>query len=159
MTPHLRWLIRRDMPEVLDIERVSFANPWNEAEFIGALRHRNVVAKVATESKSVWAPILGYMFYELHHNRLELLNLAVTPVYRRQGIGAAMIDNLAGKLTLQRRRALSTVVGDDNLGAHLFLAAQGFIAQGVLRGAYEATDQDAYLFTYRVAAPALEAVG
>ena len=25
---HIRWMIRRDMPEVLQIERTSFEYPW-----------------------------------------------------------------------------------------------------------------------------------
>jgi ribosomal-protein-alanine N-acetyltransferase len=31
---HIRWMIRRDMAEVLDIERGSFEFPWFEEDFI-----------------------------------------------------------------------------------------------------------------------------
>ena len=34
---HIRWMIRRDMPEVLEIERKSFEFPWFEEDFIRCL--------------------------------------------------------------------------------------------------------------------------
>ena len=37
---HIRWMIRRDMAEVLDIERQSFEFPWFEEDFIRCLRAR-----------------------------------------------------------------------------------------------------------------------
>ena len=35
---HIRWMIRRDMPEVLAIEHASFEFPWCEEEFLRVLR-------------------------------------------------------------------------------------------------------------------------
>ena len=37
---HIRWMIRRDMPEVLAIESQSFEFPWSEEDFINCLRQR-----------------------------------------------------------------------------------------------------------------------
>ena len=34
---HIRWMIRRDMPEVLDIEQCGFEFPWSEEDFIRCL--------------------------------------------------------------------------------------------------------------------------
>ena len=44
---HIRWMIRRDMPEVLDVERSSFEFPWAEDDFIRCLRQRNCIGMVA----------------------------------------------------------------------------------------------------------------
>ena len=44
---HIRWMIRRDMPEVLQIERTSFEYPWSEEDFIRCLRQRNCIGMVA----------------------------------------------------------------------------------------------------------------
>ena len=38
---HIRWMIRRDMPEILDIENQSFEFSWSEEDFIRCLRQRN----------------------------------------------------------------------------------------------------------------------
>ncbi|MCA9038691.1 MAG: ribosomal-protein-alanine N-acetyltransferase RimI, partial [Planctomycetaceae bacterium] len=43
----IRWLIRRDMDEVLTIERNSFQFAWNEEEFLCCLRQRNCIGTVA----------------------------------------------------------------------------------------------------------------
>jgi ribosomal-protein-alanine N-acetyltransferase len=37
----VRWMIRRDMPEVLDVEGDSFKFPWLEEDFIRCLRQRD----------------------------------------------------------------------------------------------------------------------
>ena len=39
---HIRWMIRRDMPEVLQIEAASFEFPWLEDDFIRCLRQRKL---------------------------------------------------------------------------------------------------------------------
>ena len=38
---HIRWMIRRDMAEVLDIEGQCFEFPWSEDDFVRCLRQRN----------------------------------------------------------------------------------------------------------------------
>ena len=43
---HIRWMIRRDMAEVLDIERQCFEFPWTEDEFINCLRQRNAIGMI-----------------------------------------------------------------------------------------------------------------
>ena len=41
-----RWLVRRDMDQVLEIERLSFPHPWSEEEFLAALRQGNCIGRV-----------------------------------------------------------------------------------------------------------------
>ena len=36
---HIRWMIRRDMTDVLQIESQAFEFPWTEEDFIRCLRH------------------------------------------------------------------------------------------------------------------------
>ena len=90
----LRWVIRRDMPEVLDIERQSFEFAWTEEEFLCCLRQRNCIGMVADLDHQ----IVGFMVYELHKSRLRILNLAVDPEFHRQGIGSQMVDRLIDHL-------------------------------------------------------------
>ncbi|MGL4463263.1 MAG: ribosomal-protein-alanine N-acetyltransferase RimI, partial [Planctomycetia bacterium] len=37
---HIRWMIRRDMPEVLHIEQESYDFAWTEEDFLQCLRQR-----------------------------------------------------------------------------------------------------------------------
>src|SRR6188474_3566621 len=89
LTPvHIRWMIRRDMPEVLTIEEQAFEFPWSEEDFIRCLRQRNCIGMVAEHNERV----VGFMIYELHKNRLHILNFAVQEEFRRRGVGTQMIQ-------------------------------------------------------------------
>ena len=155
---HIRWMIRRDMPEVLAIEAQSFEFPWSEEDFLRCLRQRNCIGMVADcPSTSLGAlraskgedQVAGFMIYELHKTRLHVLNFAVNPVFRRRGIGGQMMTKLVGKLSQQRRSRLLLEVRETNLAAQLFFRALGFRAVSVLRGFYEDTPEDAYVMQYR----------
>lgn len=133
------------MPEVLAIESECFPNPWTEDDFLRALRQRNIIGMVAEYAERIY----GYMIYELHRNRLHILNFAVHPDRQRLGVGAAMADKLKSKLSPMRRTRLMLEVRETNDDAIRFFASQGFRAVSVLRDFYEDTTEDAYLFQYR----------
>lgn len=141
----IRWMIRRDMPAVLAIEEASFEFPWSEEEFIRCLRQRNCIGMVAERGDEV----VGFMIYELHKNRLHLLNFAVDPMVRRETIGKSMIEKLSGKLSQERRNRILLEVRETNLDAQLFFKSLGFRAISVLRDYYEDTTEDAYLMQLR----------
>lgn len=141
---HIRWMIRRDMPEVLGIENDCFEFSWTEDDFIRCLRQRNCIGMVAECDDRV----VGFMIYELHKNRLHILNFAVHSDYRRQGVGNAMMQKLIGKLSWERRNQITLEVRETNLDAQLFLRKLGFKAIRVLRDFYDDTADDAYLMQY-----------
>lgn len=140
----IRWLIRRDMDEVLNIEKSSFEFPWSEEEFLCCLRQRNCIGTVAELDHQ----IVGFMIYELHQSMLRILNFAVLPEMRRQGVGQQMVQRLIDKLSQQRRREIVLEVRETNLGAQLFFAGSGFRALSVLRNHYDDTFEDAYYMRY-----------
>lgn len=142
---HIRWMIRRDMPEVLDIEQQCFEFPWSEDDFIRCLRQRNCIGMVAEHDDQV----VGFMIYELHKTRLHILNFCVAPELRRKGIGRQMMAKLAGKLSSQRRTRIVLEVRETNLDAQLFFRESGFRAVSVLHSYYDDTPEDAYLMQYR----------
>jgi len=142
----IRWMIRRDMPEVLEIERQSFEFAWTEEDFLCCLRQRNCIGMVAERQER----IAGFMIYELLKSQLHVLNFAVAPWARRQGVGAQMIEKLVNKLSQQRRQEICLEVRETNLTAQLFFRSQGLQAQSVLRGHYEDTEEDAYVMRYQL---------
>ena len=142
----IRWMIRRDMPEVLDIERQSFEFAWSEEDFLCCLRQRNCIGMVAERQER----IAGFMIYELLKSQLHVLNFAVSPWARRQGVGAQMIEKLVNKLSQQRRQEICLEVRETNLAAQLFFRSRGLQANGVLRGHYEDTEEDAYVMRYQL---------
>jgi ribosomal-protein-alanine N-acetyltransferase len=139
----IRWMIRSDMPEVLDIESASFPHPWDEATFINCLRQRNCIGMVVEQKDRV----VGYMIYEMHKNRLHVLNLAVSTESRRQGVGTAMVAKLISKLRLGRQSIFAEVSEWNDAGI-FFLRDCGFWCTAVAHGQYE-NGTDAYVFRFR----------
>jgi ribosomal-protein-alanine N-acetyltransferase len=144
---HIRWMIRRDMPEVLQTEQQSFEFAWTEEDFLRCLRQRNCIGMVAEHGEKV----VGFMIYELHKAKLHILNFAVHPAWRRQGVGAQMVAKLISKLSSHRRTRITLEVRETNLPAQLFFSRQNFKAVKVLRGYYEDSGEDAFLMQYRFA--------
>jgi ribosomal-protein-alanine N-acetyltransferase len=140
----IRWMIRRDMPEVLAIEQ-GFEFPWSEDDFIRCLRQRNCIGMIAEHNERV----VGFMIYELHKTRLHILNFAVHPGCQRRGVGAAMVNKLKGKLSPYRRSRIMLEIRESNLEAQCFFRAMGFATVHVIRDFYEDTPDDAYLFQFK----------
>ena len=137
---HIRWMIRRDMPEVLAIEHASFEYPWCEEEFLRVLRQRNCIGMVAEHGER----IVGFMIYELHRNKIHVLDFATHREFRRRGVGRQMIAKLVGKLSSQRRNRIALHVRETNLAAQLFYRVVGFRAMEVVREHYADSGEDAY---------------
>lgn len=143
---HIRWMIRRDMAEVLATELASFDYAWTEDDFLRCLRQRNCIGMVAETDDRV----IGFMIYELHRSRLHILNFAVHPEYRRTGIGAQMLGKLVNKLSTHRRQRITLAVRESNLDAQMFFRQFDFKAMRVLRKYYEDSGEDAFQMEFRV---------
>jgi len=148
---HVRWMIRRDMPDVLAIEREAFEFPWSEEDFTRSLRQRTCIGMVAEYADSV----VAFMIYELHRTRLHVLNFAVLRSHRRLGIGTQMLRRLIAKLAPERRSRIVLEVRETNLPAQLFFREAGFRAVSVLRDFYRDSDEDAYLMQFGLEAAGL----
>lgn len=130
----IRWMIRRDMIEVVEIDRQSFASRWGEPVFLETLRRRNVIGMVAEDDGRV----VGYMVFRLHRDRIELLRLAVSADRRREGIGERLVGKLKGKLApfVAGREVVACDLDepDATIEACRFLASQGFASRLVRDG-------------------------
>ena len=141
----MRWLIRRDMPQVLHIEGQSFQSPWTDEDFLFYLCRDCHIGMVAEHQER----IVGFMVYEIFRKQIHVLNFAVDPSRRRQSVGSQMVDVLVRKLFQQRREEIILEVRERNLPAQLFFRQQGFLACSVLRKYYSDTTEDAYEMIYR----------
>ena len=143
---NIRWMVRRDMPEVLSIEIESFEFPWTEDDFMCCLRKRDCIGMVAEAKRN---EIVGFMVYELRKTTIHLINFAVHSNWRRQSIGNQMMEKLITKLSQQKRQEITTEIRETNLSAQLFFRKCGFKATRTLHRYYVETPEEVYVMQYR----------
>lgn len=107
----IRWMIVRDLPEVLAIDEEGFQNPWPEKVLRQNLVSRHRIGMVAEVENRV----VGFMIYELRDGLIHMMRFAVQESERRKGIGTDLVKKLVMKLHGQRRRRLLLPVPDRNL--------------------------------------------
>jgi ribosomal-protein-alanine N-acetyltransferase len=137
---NLRWLIRRDFPEVLEIARDASTFPSNEKELISCLRSRTCIGKVAEYGNR----IVGFFIYHLGKLRVHLDCFAVAEDMRRGGVGGQIVNNLSQKIAYGRRKFLTTDADESCDLGHRLLKKKGFSGKAVLPNFIENTGADAY---------------
>ena len=120
----LRWMIRRDDDEIIQINTQSGLPTMTADSLLKWAKKSNSIGMVAAVN---WR-VVGFILYELHRDLLTIERVAVAPSDRRCGIGAALIDRLISKLHNQRRKSLTINCDLGNLGGLQFLRRNGFIA-------------------------------
>ena len=136
---------KRDLAEMIEIERQSFPHPWSDEQFEKALNQRNISGIVARKSQVACA----FAIYELHKKQIHLLNFAVGQDWRRSGIGTALWQKLTAKLTKAIRCSLEIIVSERQIDAHKFLTAMGCRCVEVVKHPVVDSD-DGYRFLFEV---------
>lgn len=141
---HIRWMIRRDIPEAIEIGQSGEC--WATENFLWHLRQRNMIGMVA----EIGEKVVGFMVYALEKYRLDILNFCVHPSFRLQTVGTQMIDRLITKLSSHRRTRLKFMVRERNTGLLLFLRRMKFEAVDLQRLHFSDTDEDGIVMVYRL---------
>lgn len=149
---HVRWMIRRDMPEVLAAEQEGFRPPLMalaSEDVVYFLKQRSSIGFVAEVSDRV----AGYVLMTLEKQRLSIARLAVREQYRGQGVGAALVAKVVSKLSKQggvsKDRSLVVARVPESLtGAHLFFRSLGWRCSRVIKGGCLDNGEDEYEFRY-----------
>jgi ribosomal protein S18 acetylase RimI-like enzyme len=132
---HIRWMIRRDLDTVLNIDKYSHAvdEHWNSEEFKTQLRERNMIAMVAETDDGI---VVGYVVYALHKTSLTIIRFGVHLDYLGGVVEAAILDKLRGKLSAERRTMVEAAVADTDTYQQQQFAKNGFIAYAVQGNEY-----------------------
>jgi ribosomal-protein-alanine N-acetyltransferase len=141
----IRFVIRKDMPDVMRIENGSFEHQLSEKEILGLLAQRNTLGVVAERNGKV----VAMMIYELHPKLLNIYRIAVLPEHRRCGIASKLVSRLTSTLETQRRDAVCLDISEVNLPGQLFFAANGFRATAVINDRWEGFSEAAYVMCYK----------
>jgi [ribosomal protein S18]-alanine N-acetyltransferase len=140
-----------DLPQVLAIERLSFATPWTEESF----RHEITSNPVAVNRviREAGGRVLAYASAYLVASELQINDVAVLPEARRRGHARRLLDDL---LELARGRGAtlaSLEVRPSNGAARALYAALGFVEVGRRAGYYAESGEDAVLLSRPLGGP------
>ena len=150
MTPPLeiRRLTYADLPQVIAIERRAFPTPWSLAMFVLELSKPSGICLTALSDDRV----VGYLVCSRYDVVWHVMNVAVDPVRRREGIATAMLEHLFGQADKPGEQ-YTLEVRTSNDPAIALYERFGFQSAGVRPGYYHDNKEDA-LIMWRTAAEA-----
>ena len=144
----LRRMARRDLAEILEIERVSFPSPWSRASFERELTAAWALPAVAMEAMPFGERLVGYACAWNVADEVQLLTVAVHPARRRHGVGEALVRLVQEEALARQARAVLLEVRVANVPARRLYTRLGFRATGLRRG-YYGPGQDGVLMEWR----------
>jgi [ribosomal protein S18]-alanine N-acetyltransferase len=150
MTITLRRLELRDLDAIEQIERASYPTPWSRSMFASELAKPSSLSLGAVDEAGT---LVGYLVLSRYVDAWHVMNVAVAPEQRRQGIASALLRHLLDETRGDARRGYTLEVRVSNVGAISLYEAFGFRPKGVRRGYYTDNREDA-LIMWRDAEPA-----
>ena len=126
-------------PQIAELEKVCFADPWSVTSIETELTSRLSLWLVAMEGDI----LVGYVGSQTVIDESDMMNIAVHPDYRRQGIAEALVGALEKALRQQSSRALTLEVRDSNVPAITLYDKLGFTQVGLRKNYYRNPKEDA----------------
>lgn len=129
-----------DLAGVVAIERSSFGDPWTRAMLAAHLKSEGGNNFLVADTNG---RVAGYAITVAVAEECELLNIAVDPDFRGQGIGAALLDSAMARCQRSGATEIWLEVRASNAAARALYASRGFTEQGVRKRYYHAPREDA----------------
>jgi len=126
----LRLLVPKDIPEVMALERSAHSHPWRQSSFEDCLKGRQKCW--LAEHKET---LVGYVVVTHGGGDAELLNISVSPVYQRKGIGSCLIQHAINTVK-DKADMLFLEVRVSNRKAIELYAKEGFFEVGLRKNYY-----------------------
>jgi len=135
----IRSLGYSDLPQVISIERRAFPTPWSLAMFVLELSKPSGVCLAAIEERR----IVGYLICSRYADVWHLMNIAIDPPARRQGIATALLEEMIARAGADAAYTLE--VRPSNGSAIALYERFGFRSAGTRRRYYQDTGEDAVI--------------
>lgn len=132
-------MTQEHIASIAALERVCFSDPWSEA----------AVASELCNPLSCWlvavcgGQLLGYVGSQIVPDEADVMNLAVAPQARQQGIAQALMTALIETLRAQGVRSLTLEVRASNDDALRLYDRLGFVQVGLRKNYYFHPKEDA----------------
>jgi len=138
----MRRMNRRDLPEILAIERRSFSNPWPPSTFEGEIQNESISFPVVAVDEAT-GRIAGYVIYWLICEEVQINNVAVHPDFRRRRVAEVMLREILAALPSAGGGFVSLEVRSGNTAARSLYDKLGFKPIGVRKEYYSNPVEDA----------------
>jgi ribosomal-protein-alanine N-acetyltransferase len=149
MAIELRRLELGDLDEIERIEQASYPTPWSRSMFATELAKPSSLSLGAIDDSGT---LVGYLVLSRYVDAWHVMNVAVAPGRRREGIASALLRQLIDETRGAARRGNTLEVRGPNVGAISPTERFGFRPKGVRRGYYTDNREDA-LIMWRDADP------
>jgi ribosomal-protein-alanine N-acetyltransferase len=136
----IRRLTYADLPQVISIERRAFPTPWSLAMFVLELSKPGGVCLAAVRDERIVAYCICSRYDVVWH----LMNIAVDPDHRREGLATALLSELVHRVGGDHAR-VTLEVRESNQGAIDLYERFGFLAAGMRRRYYQDNGEDALI--------------
>jgi ribosomal-protein-alanine N-acetyltransferase len=136
----------RDLEAVLEIEAMSFTNPWTREMYLREMDNPRVshIYLVRVENAD-GAAVAGFCSFWLVFDELHINNLAIHPLYRRRGIGTALLQHAMRTAAQLGARRATLEVRQSNEEARRIYERLGFETAGIRRNYYAHPTEDALI--------------
>jgi [ribosomal protein S18]-alanine N-acetyltransferase len=132
----------RDLAAVLEIEHLSFPNPWHESTFRGEMQHRPISFPLVVVHKTL-GQVIGYVIFWIIGEDVQINNIAVHPDFRGMGIGGRVLRHVIGEVRLRGAQLITLEVRPSNTAALSLYKTLGFKTMGIRKGYYTMPPEDA----------------
>ena len=127
--------------QIADLEKLCFSDPWPEQAVAGELDNPLSYWLVALEGERV----IGYVGSQTVLGEADIMNVAVSPAYRRRGIAAALLERLKSDLAAEGVYSLTLEVRASNEAAIALYGLLGYVQVGRRPGYYHNPKEDALI--------------
>lgn len=136
-----------DVDQVLKIEQASFSMPWSRNLFLSEFRSPSVSYPLVALLDGPDRTIVGFIVFWLVKDEMHILNLAVPPAFRRQGIARKLVLT-AVRLAYRKGAARAFLeVRASNVAAQKLYSSLGFAGTSMRRQYYDSPVEDAVVMT------------
>ena len=137
----IRTMQREDIPQIAALERLCFSDPWSEASIASELENELSLWLVAEMD----GRIQGYIGSQAVPPDCDIMNLAVAPDARRQGLGQRLLQSLLDALHKGSIARVFLEVRPSNTPARALYDTFGFEQVGLRKGYYVNPAEDALI--------------
>ncbi len=128
-----------DLPQVIAIERRAFPTAWSLGMFVLELSKPSGICLAAIRD----ARVVGYLICARYAEVWHLMNIAVDPAVRGQGVGTALLEQMVARAG--EDAAYTLEVRPSNATAIALYERFGFRSAGTRRRYYHDTGEDAVI--------------